>query len=144
MAMNAGLEAINLYRGRSGLTAAELGGLLAGQPQPVVWLGLARSGDAPSRYRLELWLYLQAIDLATAMRWRLERGREQVRTLTQLALERVLTGARCTKRALAARMGLSRAESWVDTWEPRYRALVALLVCLEGELLRAMRRGVRG
>lgn len=137
------VEAINPYRARSGLTAAELGGLLAGQPQPVVWLSYARSGDEAARYQLELWLYLRAIDMATELRWRIERGREQVRTLTQLALETVLTGARPTKRALAARMGLARAENWVRTWEPRYRALVALLECLAGELARAVRVGVR-
>lgn len=66
------VEAIDPYRARSGLTAAELGGLLAGQPAPVVWLSYARSGEA------------------------------------------ALTGARPTKRALAARMGLSRVESSVS------------------------------
>jgi len=137
------VEAINPYRARSGLTAAELGGLLAGLPEPVAWLGLARSGDERARYRLELWLYLRAIDMATELRWRIERGREQVRTLTQLALEAVLTGVRPTKRALATRMGLARAESWVRTWEPRYRTLVAILECLAGELARAMQVGVR-
>lgn len=137
------VEAINPYRARSGLTAAELGGLLAGLPEPVAWLGLARSGDERARYRLELWLYLRAIDMATTLRWRIERGREQVRRLTQLALESVLTGARPTQKALAARMGLKRAESWASTWAPRYRALVALVECLAGDLARALRVGVR-
>lgn len=135
-------------RGGEALSPAELAGMLAGLPRPVVALAYAKlAGDEQAARMLYACLHVMASDWSRCEGWDVPRGSGRVGALAKLVQADMLVPAArrgpVSERQGAAALGISR-RAWREAWRGRYARLLTRATAWEYELRRKLGRELYG
>ena len=132
-------------RGGEALSPAELAGMLAGLPRPVVALAYAKLvGDEQAARMLYACLHVRAADRARAESWSVPRGSERLGKLARLVRDDLLLPRPLLSgRASARWIGVDEAD-WRRQWKVRHAWLLAVGTGWEADLRRKLGRELYG
>ena len=127
------------------ISSAELAGMLAGLPEPAVWLAYARlTEDAAAGRALYARLHVMASEWSHRDGWAVPRGSERVGKLARLVRDDlVLPRPLLSERAASEWIGVSRRQ-WRQAWQGRHAALLAVGMNWEWALRRKLSRELWG